>query len=491
MTPLVRLRSARPLRLALATSALVLAHFHAQAGEPPAPRPNLLFIFSDDQCFNTIRALGNPEVQTPHLDRLAAAGTTLTHAYNMGSWSGAVCVPSRTMLNTGRFLWPIQTLERQLEEERQAGRLWAPALRRAGYTTYFTGKWHVNVDARKVFAVTRHVRAGMPKDTPEGYNRPHPERPDTWKPWDPKFGGFWEGGQHWSEAVADDAADYLAMAADRPEPFFMYLAFNAPHDPRQSPKDYVDKYPLDAIQVPANFLPLYPYKDDIGCGEQLRDERLAPFPRTPHAVQVHRQEYYALITHLDTQIGRILAALERSGKARTTYIFFTSDHGLAVGQHGLFGKQNLYDHSVRVPLIVVGPDIPAGRRIAAPVYLQDIMPTTLELAGLPKPDHVQFHSLLPLLRGQTDRSPYDAIYGAYLGLQRAVTSEGYKLILYPKIPKARLYDLQTDPLERVDLAARPEHRPRMQRLFAQLLALQRQTGDPLELKAAFPDFHLQ
>ena len=155
--------------------------------------------------------------------------------------------------------------------------------------------------------------------------------------------------------VANHSQDFLAEAGDRDEPFFMYLAFNAPHDPRQSPAEYVAKYPAENVLVPRNFAPLYPFAEKIGCGRKLRDERLGPFPRTHHAVQVHRQEYYAIITHMDVMIGRILDALQATGKSDNTWIFFTADHGLAVGQHGLFGKQNMYDHSVRVPFVVIGP----------------------------------------------------------------------------------------------------------------------------------------
>jgi choline-sulfatase len=248
----------------------------------------------------------------------------------------------------------------------------------------------------------------------------------------------------------------------------------------------MDRYPAEKVRLPGNFLPEYPYKDAIGCGKGLRDERLAPFPRTPYAVKVNRQEYYAIITHMDTQVGRILDALEETGEADNTYIFFTADHGLAVGQHGLMGKQNMYDHSVRVPLMVVGPDIPKGKTISAPVYLQDIMPTSLELAGVPKPGHVQFRSLLPLIRGEAKQS-YDAIYGGYLGVQRMVTDEGHKLILYPKIKRARLYDLKADPLEKTDLAGRPESKPVLKRLFATFLELQKETGDRLDVKSQFPE----
>jgi choline-sulfatase len=470
----------RALTLLLPFAALSQAPAEA-AGE----KPNILFIFADDQCFETVGALGHKAVQTPNLDRLVDEGLTFTDAHNQGSWTGAVCVASRTMLNTGRFLWHARQIDKTAEKERQAGRFWSEYMKGAGYDTYMSGKWHVKADAEKAFQFVAHERPGMPNQTPEGYNRPIEGRPDPWKPWDTKFEGHWKGGKHWSEVLGDDALAFLDQAGRRDGPFFMYLAFNAPHDPRQSPKEYVDKYPLDRVDLPVNFLPEYPYKDAIGCGPELRDERLAPFPRTPYAVKVNRQEYYAIITHMDAQVGRILDALKKSGKADNTYIFFTADHGLAIGHHGLMGKQNLYDHSVRVPLMVVGPGVPQGRRNATPVYLQDIMPTTLELAGVEKPDHVEFHSLLPLVRGE-DSAPYDAIYGAYLDVQRSVKQGGFKLILYPAIAKVLLYNLIDDPKEMKDLADDPQYQPVIERLFARLLELQKETGDELDLKTVYP-----
>jgi choline-sulfatase len=448
-------------------------------------RPNVLFIFADDQMYNTIHSLGNDEVETPNLDRLARRGVTFTHAYNQGSWSGAVCVASRTMLNTGRFLWHADAVYKTSEAERDAGRWWSEYMKQAGYDTYMTGKWHVRADAEKSFDNVMHVRPGMPAQTPEGYNRPIQGEPDPWDPSDPKFGGYWAGGKHWSEVVGDNAETFLARAAGEKKPFFMYLAFNAPHDPRQSPKEFVDKYPLDKIAVPPSFLPEYPFKDAIGCGKGLRDEKLAPFPRTEFAVKVNRQEYYAIITHMDVQIGRILDALEESGKAENTYIFFTADHGLAVGHHGLMGKQNLFDHSVRVPLIVAGPDVPSDKKIHGAVYLQDIMPSTLELAGVERPDHVQFRSLMPVIAGERTGN-YDSVYGAYLAVQRSVTKNGFKLILYPEIQKALLFDLKNDPEEMSDLAEDPQHQAVMRELFAEFLKLQKQTGDKMDLRNVFP-----
>jgi choline-sulfatase len=459
----------------------------AQPSPAPSDRPNILFILADDQCFETIAALGNDEIETPNLDQLVKRGTTFTHCYNMGSWSGAVCVASRTMLNTGRYLWQAERVYDSSEAERAAGRFWPELMREAGYRTYMTGKWHVKANANAAFDVTADVRGGMPQQTPAGYDRPRTGEPDPWSPSDPQFGGFWEGGKHWSEVVGDHAETFLADAAAQPQPFFMYVAFNAPHDPRQSPQAMVDKYPQQQIRVPENYLAEYPYKDAIGCGPGLRDERLAPFPRTEMAVRVHRQEYYAIITHMDQQIGRVLQALEESGQAENTWIFFTADHGLAVGQHGLMGKQNLYDHSVRVPFIVVGPDVARDTRRDDPVYLQDVMPTTLDLAGVEKPDYVDFQSLLPNLRGESEGGRVlESVYGAYLDLQRSIRTDRYKLIVYPRAKKLRLYDLAADPRELNDLADDPRQSDQVAKLFQQLVDLQGQLDDDLDLAEFFP-----
>ncbi|MBI1313766.1 sulfatase-like hydrolase/transferase [bacterium] len=451
-----------------------------------AKKPNILFIFADDQCFDTIHSLGNEEIQTPSLDRLVARGTTFTHAYNMGSWSGAVCVASRMMLISGKFLWHAErdyaeTSKRYLD----TGRLWPQLMAKAGYDTYFTGKWHIRADATKAFKVARNVRGGMPNQTEAGYNRPIEGQPLKWTPWDQSFGGFWQGGKHWSEVVADDACDYLDAARRSENAFFMYIAFNAAHDPRQSPKAFVDRYPLEKVSVPKNFVPEYPFNEAMKSGRTLRDEKLAPFPRTEYAVKVNRQEYYAIITHMDQQIGRILDTLDASGQADNTYIFFSADHGLACGQHGLMGKQNMFDHSVRVPLMVVGPNIPVGEKRDANVYLQDIMATSLELASTERPDYVEFNSLLPLVRDKSQPG-YEAVYGAYLNGQRAITLGDYKLILYPEAKKTLLFNVKTDPLEMHDLSEQPKHQKTVKHLFARLLELQKETGDELDLKAAYP-----
>jgi arylsulfatase A-like enzyme len=445
--------------------------------------PNILFIFADDLSYEAVGALNMQDIDTPNLDRLARRGTLFSCAYNMGSYHGAVCIASRTMLNTGRSLWNAHGLDTapQMAAEAAQGRLWPQRMQQAGYRTYMTGKWHIKIAADTVFDVVADERGGMPEQTEEGYNRPLSEADyeTGWKPWDTKYGGFWEGGRHWSEIVGDHTVDFLQQASKEDRPFFIYAAFNSPHDPHQAPKEYIDRYPLNRIQLPENYLPKYPHQDDIGCGKALRDERLAPFPRTEYAAKVQRQEYFAQITHMDTQIGRILDALQESGLADHTLVIFTSDHGLAKGRHGFMGKQNMYEHSMRVPILLSGPGIPAGKTVAKPVYLQDIMPTTLQLAGADIPDSIDFKSLLPLIREENLYAD-KMIYGAYRGLQRMILREGWKLIFYPTLGIERLYHLESDPHEIRDLAQDPDCSDRLKALRSELRDLSRTVNDPLD-----------
>lgn len=450
-----------------------------------APKPNVLFLFADDMTWKAVRALGKEDIDTPNLDRLAARGTAFTHAYNPGGWHGAICVASRTMLMSGKQLWRARDAEKRLNEDYVARqRFWPQRMAAQGYRTCFAGKWHVEADHTKVFSQIRTYHpGGMPKDGQRAYFRPVEGKPDPWDAADPERGGFWEGGKHWSEVMVDDFNAFLADPD--PRPWFMYLSFNAPHDPRQSPREFLDRYPLSRVKVPASFLPLYPHREAMGAAKGLRDENLAPFPRTAFAVQTHRREYYAIVSHLDAQIGKILDGLEKSPAAANTYIFFTADHGLSCGEHGLMGKQNLYDASVRVPFLVAGPGVPAGKKVAAPVYLQDAMPTALKLAGAEAGDDIDFQDLRPLWEGKG--LPRDAAIGAYMDRQRMIEKDGKKLILYPKAKVARVFDLKSDPDEMKDLAGTPQGRAIAEELFRRLREIQEESGDPLDLRSSFPE----
>jgi len=388
------------------------------------------------------------------------------------------------MFNTGRFLWRAEPYENAMKMDTLAarGQLWSKEMEKLGYETFMTGKWHVSIEPKNIFTHAGTKRPGMPKDTPEGYNRPLSESDTLWRPWDPSFGGFWEGGTHWSEVVANETMGFLESAAGTENPFFMYVAFNAPHDPRQSPREYVDMYPLENIAVPESFLPEYPYKDDIGCSKKLRDEALAPFPRTEYSVKVNRQEYYAIITHMDAQIRRILDKLEETGMADNTYIIFTADHGLSVGHHGLIGKQNMYEHSLRPPLIIVGPDIPEGEEQDMAVYIQDLMPTVIEYAGGQVPEYVEYSSLKPIIEKKQMESSYPEVYCAYMDLQRMIRVEDYKLIVYPYAGVKRLFNLLIDPQEMNDLASDPSQKERLEWMFGDLQELMVSMSDTLRLQ---------
>lgn len=453
----------------------------AGAGAPGSltGRPNFLLLLADDLTFRSIHALNNQEVRTPNLDRLARAGCAFTHCFHQGSWSPAVCVPSRTRLNTGLSAFRAQTQAEDVPT-------WGQTLGRAGYETYITGKWHLSETLlQRSFQELGPISPGMLNSTPEAYHRP--SAGNRWTPWDRSLKGHWlhtglwvnrspDSIEHSSRVWANSAEEQLKKAARREAPFFLYVGFNAPHDPRQSPKEFVDLYPRQAVEIPPNYLPEHPF--DQG-DQRIRDEELAPFPRTREAVQLHRSEYYAIVTHLDEQVGSILDALERTGKAANTYVILTADHGLAVGQHGLMGKQNLYDHSVRVPLLVAGPGIPAGRRVDELVYQHSVFPTTCELAGVPVPKTVEFPSLADLAQGRGG-AKHDAVFCYYRHFQRSVRTRTHKLIVYPQARRTQLFDLEKDPWETHDLGEDRAAGGVKDSLLRRLRKFQEELGDDLK-----------
>jgi choline-sulfatase len=191
---------------------------------------------------------------------------------------------------------------------------------------------------------------------------------------------------------------------------------------------------------------------------------------------------------MDEQIGRILDALEASGRSENTWIFFTADHGLGMGRHGLAGKQNMYEHSMRVPFIVSGPGVSSGAVLDTPIYFQDVVPTTLELAKADASTEMDFKSLMPILNGGDGQEHYPAIYGAYLDRQRMIRIGDWKLIHYPGIGVERFFNIKEDPLEMRDLARPDLSHPNVptrkqqamqEKLRRSLVALGRDMDDPL------------
>ncbi len=449
------------LKAALAGTASMAAVARRTQGDPMPKRPNVLFLFTDDQRHDTVAALGNPDIRTPTLDRLAAGSTVFTGAHIQGSTVPAVCLCSRACLLTGRTLF---------RAPRDTGRfaLWPEVFRKAGYATFGTGKWHNGpaayarsfTDGGAIFfgGMSNHLKVPIHDFDPTGR---YPKE-------DRRIGKAFS-----STLFSDAAVDFLKRRRD-PEPFFAYVSYTAPHDPRMPPPKYDAMYDRAAVPLPASFMPEHPFDN----GElKIRDEKLAPFPRTPEVVREHLAAYYGMISHVDFEMGRVLQALEETGRADDTIVVFAGDNGLAVGRHGLMGKQNLYDHSVRVPLMIRAPGGGRGTRTAALCALHDVFPTVADLAGLTVPQTVEGKSLAPLVRGE-DAAVRTEVGAAYKDCQRMVRDERFKLIWYPEIDRVQLFDLEADPHELTDLAADPDHADRLGAMKTRLAAWQEAHDDP-------------
>jgi arylsulfatase A-like enzyme len=211
-----------------------------------------------------------------------------------------------------------------------------------------------------------------------------------------------------------------------------------------------------------------------------RDENLGAWPRTETMIRDQLAEYYAMVEHLDAQIGRLLATLKARGLADNTIIVYAADNGLALGSHGLLGKQSVFEHSMRTPFIIGGPGIPQGKSVQAFTYLFDIFPTLCELTGITPPPGVFGESVRPLWTG-TKQSLRDTVFLPYIQVQRAVRDERWKLIRYPKLGYSQLFDLQNDPNETRSVYDDPAHAAHIARLTAAMKTWQQKVGDTLVL----------
>ncbi len=426
-----------------AESASALAPMAAK----PARRPNILMIVADDHRHDAVGAMGDGVVQTPHLDQLIASGTAFSQAHHMGGKFSAVCVPTRGSLMTGCSVFRAMSdpADHFIAPDRVTI---GQHLRANGYNTHIVGKWH-NDDAtlNRTFASGEAIfRRGLNSD--QYSMRVHHYDPTG------VYGSntVYHAKKFSTDFLTDKAVDYLS-SYQAEEPFFLYTAFTAPHDPRTPPKEFAKLYNPDHIPVPPNFATVHPFDN----GElHVRDEDLAPHPRTAKRVQREIADYYGMISSLDAGVGRILAALQASGQADNTIVVFTADHGLALGQHGLMGKQNLYDHSGRVPLILRGPGVPAGKKSDALLYSWDLFPTLCDLAKVPTPDGLDAKTLQPLLAGETSQHRSE-IHSLYRDVQRMAKNDRWKLIEYSVDHErhTQLFDLKNDKWEMNNLAADP------------------------------------
>jgi arylsulfatase A-like enzyme len=451
-------------------------------------KPNIVLIIADDQQHNTIHALGNEEIHTPTLDSLAERGTAFTHTYITGGLTPAVCVPGRACINTGchtlnaaqgRHLnvWPhLMTIN----PERQT---LGATFKEAGYTTFATGKWHNDrasfirsfTGGANIFfgGMSEHTKVPVYDFDPSGEYKKENKRI----------------GDKFSTELFTDAATQFIREYREDKPFFLYLAYTSPHDPRTAPEPFASMYHRDNVSLPPNFMPVHPFDN----GEMtVRDELLEASPRDPGSVRRHIADYYAMVSHMDHYIGQVVEALRESGQLDNTIIVHTADHGLGLGQHGLMGKQNLYDHTIRIPLILSGPGIPSNTRCEQVVCQFDIYPTLCDLAGIQPPAAIDGQSLVPLMQGEAE-SAHKTVFSVYKDLQRMVSDGEWKLIRYYRpeehnygTDRIQLFHLAEDPWETNDLSADPHCARELERLAAELKAWQQRMNDPWAYRPTIP-----
>ncbi|MCC9655694.1 sulfatase-like hydrolase/transferase [Rhodopirellula halodulae] len=451
----------RKLLLGLLATSLLASSF-AKATDTPSKRPNFLVIVVDDQSPLDLR-IYNPDspLDTPNIDRLAASGMVFDGAHHMGAWSGAVCTPSRHMIMTGRSVWHIpqrrpKNPKKQNKSVRYPDTELAPAnlpefsmaavFNRAGYDTMRTcKKGNSYPDANKQFTVVRDAT---------------------------KRGGTEETGSAWHGKQVLDYLNQRESAADR-DPFLIYFGFSHPHDTRDGTPELLAKYgainhkeknslpPANSKQppLPPNHLDAHPFhhghpnlRDEVAVSGvwERRDER---------TIRNELGREFACSENIDIQIGKVLNRLEEMGELQNTYVVYTSDHGMAIGRHGLQGKQNLYEHTWRVPFVLSGPSIPTGKRALGNLYLMDLLPTLVDLAGIEAPSTLEGRSLRPVIEGKQE-TLRDVLFGIYCGGtkpgMRCVKQGDWKLIKYDvldgSVRETQLFNLAANPLEYL-----PEH----------------------------------
>jgi arylsulfatase A-like enzyme len=417
-------------------------------------RPNILIIITDDQDAETLDVYGDTICDTPNIDKLASEGLSFTSAHHMGSFRAAVCTPSRCMLMTGRNVWETQNLNVNyppLDYTHKTERNYAkiteknpsynsmPALfKRAGYYTFRTCKRGNSYEGANLLFDER-------------YDKTNRDAND-------------ENNSQWH---SDKVINYLQRRIDHPtdQPFLIYLGFSHPHDPRRGKPELLEKYgavspgPSNSInkkspKLPVNYLPGHPFEEGH---PDLRDENHVEGVlkrRDEATVRNERGKELATIEAIDTQIGRVLKKLEGTGELDNTYILFVSDHGIAVGKHGLMGKQNLYEHSLKIPLIVKGPNIKKNKKTKGNIYLSDVLPTLCDLAGIDIPEGMFGKSFMSVLSGKTE-TIRDIIYGVYSGGTkpgiRSLKKDDWKIIKYDvmdgQVRKTQLFNLKENPNE--------------------------------------------
>lgn len=454
-------------------------------------QPNFLFVLVDDQSPFDFKIYNpNSILETPNIDKLAHDGVVFESARHMGSWSGAVCTPSRHMIMSGRTLWKLPSYKKNYQNPACPDSLELQTIgavfNRAGYKTMRTCKrGNSYAAANQQFSVVHDAT---------------------------KRGGTEESGSAWH---AQQVMDYLndREVQQEKDPFFIYFGFSHPHDVRDGTPELLAKYgavnhtdksnlpPINPNQpmLQKNYLPEHPFSHGH---PKLRDEERVSGVWKKRDEQTIRNELgreYACSENIDIQLGKVLNKLEDMGELENTYVIYASDHGIAIGRHGLMGKQNLYEHTWRVPFIVKGPGIKSDNRVEGNIYLLDILPTLCELAGIEIPSTVDGISFKPVLMGEKE-TIRDVQYGVYSGGtkpgMRTVRSGDWKLIKYDMMDGAvretQLFNLAYNPHEylpehlreneiETNLSGDPKYATKLKEMESLLLEQMKIHNDPYRL----------
>ncbi|MCX8037517.1 MAG: sulfatase [Candidatus Sumerlaeia bacterium] len=418
-------------------------------------RPNILFVFADQMRASAAGWMGNEQVRAPHLDRFARRGLIFDNAVSCNP----VCTPYRASLLTG--LYPLRhglcVNDVRLSTDLPTI---AKSLKAAGYDTGYIGKWHLDGDKRGGFTPPGPRRQGFDywaaAECTHNYMKSHYYRDDPTPIWIEGYD---------ADHQTDLAIEYVRThGAERP--FCLFMSWGPPHDPYQLMPEKYKTFDPREIKLPPNCKDEQRWREDIAG-------------------------YYSHIEALDRNFGRLMDALEKTGRADDTIVVFTSDHGDMLGSHGMQKKQKPWDESVHIPFVLVYPRrVPAGRRTPVPFNVPDIMPTLLGLACVPIPRETEGYDLSDIVLGQNTKGPASTLianhcpFGEPVPEWRGVRTERYTFVRTRSGPWL-LFDNQKDPYQMNNLAESASHREIREELDRELTRWLERTGDRFEPREAY------
>ena len=430
---------------------------------------NIVFLFSDEHAGAVMGNSGHPVVRTPHLDRLAEQSYTFDNAY----CNYPICTPSRLSMLTGRYPHQIEAWDLGAIADREYP-TWGDHLAEANYETVLCGRTHFNGTDR-LLGFSHRLLDDLPRWC-HTTGRPPRRTPDERRGSNSHVAECGPGDHEhtrYDRNVTDLAVEFLHEKAASPDdkPFLLYCGFMHPHFPLIAPPEFYALYDPNALELPATWNEPLASQHPI-----IQHHRWAwrnDIPPPEATVRCALAAYYALVSSLDAQIGRILAAIDTSPLAEDTVVIYTSDHGEMAGHHGIWQKQCFYEPAVKVPLML---RLPSGesRRVAQNVSLVDVLPTLLEIAGLETPSDLPGNSLLEIAEYRADETTR-AVFSEYhhSGMLNAgfMLKDGdYKLCHYVG-SEPQLFNVAVDPLENDDLASKPEYAARRAEIEAALYVI--------------------